>query len=208
LKNGELGDLIEDGYEIVWDSAFSKEQAKELVFEQIESFLDWYQRDFPLDTLFLEEPQPLRLTTVPISFKQACDFIDNYHRHHVSPQGHKFSVGISDGDRIVGVIMAGTPVARHNDDGVTLEITRCCMKSSIYKNGVTKLFSAVYQVAKAMGYKRIISYTLEEESGISLKACGFELNGISDGGSWSSKSRKRIDKAPTGPKKRWIKKIS
>nr|WP_190284971.1 XF1762 family protein [Bacillus sp. S3] len=59
-----------------------------------------------------------------------------------------------------------------------------------------------------MGYTKLITYTLETEDGASLKACGFNLNGISDGGSWSSKSRKRLDKAPTCPKKRWVKKIS
>lgn len=208
LKNGALGDLLDDGYEIIWDSAMSKENAKDLALEQIESFLDWYQRDYPLDTMLLEQPQPLRLETVPISFKKACEFVNEHHRHHVAPQGHKFSVALTDGDKVVGVIMAGTPVSRHMADGVTLEITRCCMKSSIYKNGVTKLFSAVYQAAKAMGYTKIVTYTLEDESGVSLKACGFDLHGVSDGGSWSTKSRPRLDKGPICPKKRWIKKIS
>ncbi|MEK3992787.1 XF1762 family protein [Robertmurraya sp. FSL R5-0851] len=208
LKNGALGDLLDDGYEIIWDSALSKDIAKELVMEQIHTFLDWYQRDIPLERLLLEEPKPLMLETVPLSFKQACEFINTHHRHHQAPQGHRFSVGLSDGKDLVGVAIAGNPVNRYLDDSRTLEITRCCMKSSIYKNGVSKLLSAVYQAGKALGYKRIISYTLEEETGISLKASGFYLDGISEGGSWNCRSRKRTDKAPTGPKKRWVKKIS
>lgn len=208
LGNGELGDLLDDGYEIVWDSALNKETAKKYVLEQIDSFLDWYQKDFPLPSLLVDCPRPLKLETVPISFKEACNFINKYHRHHMAPQGHKFSIGLSDGENLVGVIMAGNPVSRHMDDGRTLEITRCCLRSSIYKNGVSKLFSAVYQAAKAMGYRKIISYTLKEESGVSLRACGFSFDGFSEGGSWNSRTRKRTDKAPTGPKKRWIKKIS
>jgi hypothetical protein len=208
MKRGELWDLLEDGYEIVWDSALSKEVAKQRVYEQIDSFLDWYQKDYPLKQLLLERPQPLKLETVPIGFKEAGEFINKYHRHHVSPQGHKFSIGISDGDKLVGVIMAGHPVGRYNDDGFTLEITRCCLKSSIYKNGITKLYSAVYQAAKAFGYHRLLTFTLDEEKGVSMRACGYELDGITEGGSWNSPSRKRIDKAPVGPKKRWIKRIS
>lgn len=208
IKNGELWDLLQDGYEIVWDSAFTKESAKQYALDQINAFLDWYQLDFPLERLQIEEPKPLKLEPVPITFREACDFINTYHRHHVAPQGHRFSVGLSDGKDLVGVIIAGNPVARWNDDGLTLEITRCCVKSSIYKNGVSKLVSSVYQAAKSMGYKRVLTYILEEESGTSLKACGFQLDRLSEGGSWSSKSRKRVDKAPTGPKKRWIKQIS
>ncbi|QCJ45575.1 hypothetical protein FAY30_26970 (plasmid) [Bacillus sp. S3] len=110
LKDGSLGDLLDDGYEIVWDSAMSKETAKVLALEQIETFLDWYQKDYPLDTMILELPQPLSLVTVPISFREASEFINKHHRHHIAPQGHKFSIGLSDGDKLIGVIMAGNPV--------------------------------------------------------------------------------------------------
>jgi hypothetical protein len=71
MKRGELRDLLEDGYEIVWDSALSKDVAKQRVYEQIDSFLDWYQKDYPLKQLLLERPQPLKLETVPIVFKEA-----------------------------------------------------------------------------------------------------------------------------------------
>ncbi|MFT9494378.1 MULTISPECIES: XF1762 family protein [Bacillota] len=206
-KNGGLGDLLDDGYEIVWDSALSKEAAKKSLNEQIETYLEWYQRDFPLEAFPLEAPSAVKLETVPITFKVATDFVNKHHRHHGAPQGHKFSIGLNDGDRLIGVAIAGNPISRHNDDGRTLEITRCCLKSSVYKNGVSKLLSAVYQVAKAMGYHRIISYTLEEENGISLCASGFYLDRNSCGGSWSSPTRQRVDKAPIGPKKRWTKKI-
>lgn len=88
LKDGALGVLLNDGYEIVWDSALSKGIAQAKAMEQIETFLDWYQQDYPLDRLLIEEPKPLRLETVPLNFKQACEFVNTYHRHHKSPQGH------------------------------------------------------------------------------------------------------------------------
>lgn len=113
LKDGGLADLLDDGYEIIWDSALTKAKAKELVHEQINSFLDWYQKDYPLDTLMLEMPKPLKLRTVPLTFREACEFVNQHHRHHESPQGHKFSIGLSDGDKLVGVAIAGNPVCRH-----------------------------------------------------------------------------------------------
>ncbi|MBN8203906.1 MULTISPECIES: XF1762 family protein [Bacillaceae] len=207
-KRGEMWDLLQDGYDIVWDSAINKEMAKTHVKEQIDAYLDAYQKDYPLVRLPLEDPQPLTLENIPISFKEAKNFIDQHHRHCVAPHGHKFSVGLWDTDVLVGVAIAGLPIARHNNDGFTLEITRCCLKSSIYKNGVSRLISSIYQAGKAMGYRRIVTYTLDEESGVSLRACGFKLEGLSKGGSWNSAARPRIDKGPTGPKKKWVKQIS
>ncbi|WP_053435482.1 XF1762 family protein [Sporosarcina globispora] len=148
MRNGEMWDLLQDGYEIVWDSALSKKAAKEHLYEQIDSFIDWYKRDYPVEVS--EPPRPVSLETVPITFRKACDFINEYHRHHKAPQGHRFSIGLTDGDKLVGVAIAGNPVARHINDGNTLEITRCCTKSGIYKNGITKLISAVYQAAKGL----------------------------------------------------------
>ncbi|MCP1161243.1 MULTISPECIES: XF1762 family protein [Bacillus] len=205
LKNGELWDLLEDDYHIVWDSALSRDSAHENAADQIAAFLDWYQKDIPLESIFLEQPQQLRLQTIPITLKIAQEFISKFHRHNQAPQGHKFSIGLWDHDVLIGVIIAGSPVARHNNNGFTLEITRCCLKSSIYRNGISKMIGSVYQVAKAMGYTKIITYTLDHESGDSLKSCGFELEAITSGGSWNSTARKRENKAPTTPKKRWVK---
>ena len=56
-----------------------------------------------------------------------------------------------------------------------------------------------------MGYKRLITYTLEQENGSSMKATGFECIGLSKGGSWNGNTRKRIDKHPTCKKYRWEK---
>lgn len=66
------------------------------------------------------------LEVVPITLKEANAFVEQNHRHHGPTVGHKFSIGLSDGEKIVGVAIVGRPVARHLDDGWTLEVNRLC----------------------------------------------------------------------------------
>lgn len=144
------------------------------------------------------------LVLQPISYKEACDFILQHHSHHLPPQGWKFGVAVNDGENIVGVVTVGRPVARALDDGWTLEITRCCTDGTV-KNVASMLYGAAWRAAKAMGYKRLITYTLETETGTSLIAAGFKEIYKTSGGSWSCKSRPRIDKHPLGVKTLWDK---
>jgi hypothetical protein len=172
---------------LIWDSARSYKEA----VEEAKSFYS---------------ASELKLETRPISFREARTFIDEYHRHHVAPQGNKFSIALYDGDLVVGVIIAGRPISRHQDDQLTLEVTRCCVKEA-YKNGVSKLYSSVCRVAEAMGYRRVITYTLTDESGASMRASNFKLMKKTNGGSWNSACCQRNDKHPTGPKYLWERQI-
>ena len=86
--------------------------------------------------------------------------------------GHKFSIGLSDGDKIVGVAIVGRPVARHLDDGWTLEVNRLCTDGT--RNACSMLYAAAWRAARAMGYKRIVTYILESENGASLRASGWK----------------------------------
>ncbi len=192
LTDEELGDgdtyildyLIEDGYEEFCNIFHSYQKAT--------SYMKEFYDDF----------KPLKFEAVPITFKQASNFVNKYHRHHVAPQGYKFGVAVTDGDIIVGVAIAGRPVSRIRDDQKTIEVRRLCVKHG-YKNVCSILYSKVNRIAKEMGYEKVITYTLEQEIGTSLIATGFECIGINKGGSWSSKRRPRKDKAPTEPKKIW-----
>jgi len=176
-----LGDLMDDGWEIFCDLCHTHKQAV------------MYMNDyFPEYTL-------MRYQIVPITFKEAKLFVGKYHRHHVAPQGCKFAVAATDGEIILGVIVAGRPVSRYRDDGKTLEVTRLCVKKG-YKNLCSLLYSKVSHIAKEMGYQNLITYTLLEESGKSLLASGFTLIGSNRGGSWNSKSRRRMDKHPVAGK--------
>jgi hypothetical protein len=59
-----------------------------------------------------------------MSLADANDFVSKHHRHHGRVVGHKFSIGAALDDLLVGVVIVGRPVARHRDDGLTLEVTR------------------------------------------------------------------------------------
>lgn len=109
---------------------------------------------------------------IPVTFKSACAFVTAFHRHNKPPVGHKFSIGLqSDDERLIGVAMAGRPVARHFDDGLTLEVNRTCTDGTLNANSM--LYGAVWRAAKAMGYMRCITYTQQDESGSSLRAAGW-----------------------------------
>jgi hypothetical protein len=142
------------------------------------------------------------LHLAPISLKDACQYIADYHRHHKPPQGHKFSIAARDEAlKLRGVVIVGRPVARMLDDGYTAEVTRLCTDGE--KNCCSLLYAAAARAAKAMGYRKVITYILESESGASLKASGWKFERAAGGGSWSVPSRPRIDKHPLEPKQLW-----
>ncbi|MEB9897768.1 GNAT family N-acetyltransferase [Bacillus cereus] len=151
---------------------------------------------------FYPEYIKFKARPVPISFsfRTACEFINKHHRHHNAPQGMKFAIGMSNGQKTVGVLIAGRPVSRHRDDGLTLEVTRLCVLQA-YRHVCSQLYAVARRIARELGYRSIITYTLEEESGASLRAIGFQLVGVSNRGSWNSSMRKREDKHPIGRKK-------
>ena len=137
----------------------------------------------------------------PITYQEACDFIDRHHRHHLPPQGWKFGIAVNNGIKIVGVITIGRPVARHLDNGWTLEVTRSCTDGT--KNANSILYGAARRATFALGYKRLITYTLKSESGTSLKAAGWKCIGEAGGGTWNRNERPRVDKHPVGQKLLW-----
>lgn len=137
----------------------------------------------------------------PINFDEACAFVRRFHRHHNPSVGWKFGIAANDGEKVVGVVMVGRPVARHLDDGWVLEVTRCCTDGT--KNAASMLYGAAWRAAKALGYKRLITYTLAEEPGTSLKAAGWKELYTTKGGSWSVPSRPRVDTHPLGQKTLW-----
>lgn len=142
-----------------------------------------------------------KLELQPITFKEAARFVKLHHRHHQPPQGAKFAIGLNNGERVVGVIIVGRPVARKLDDGYTAEVTRCCTDGT--KHAPSKLYAAAWRAARAMGYRRLITYTLEREPGTSLIAAGWKEVGSTPGRSWSVPSRPRVDTHPLGQKTLW-----
>ncbi|SRR5581483_4022642 len=138
------------------------------------------------------------LALQPITFKDAKAFIAAHHRHHAPPRGWKFGVGCASVGRLVGIVTVGRPVARHYDDGWTLEVTRLCTDGT--RNACSFLYAAAGKITRALGYRRLITYTLPEEGGASLKGAGWRLIGERGGGSWSRIRRPREDKHATQKK--------
>ena len=140
----------------------------------------------------------------PCDYATAREFVKLNHRHNKSPAGHKFSIACYDGDRLCGVCMVGRPVGRFLDDGLTLEVNRCCTDGT--RNACTMLYGAATRAAMALGYKRIITYTRESEPGTSLKASNWICDGKAGGTHWTGKRyAEQIEMPLDEMKVRWSK---
>jgi hypothetical protein len=144
----------------------------------------------------------MALYLAPCNRDEANAFIRQHHRHHGPVVGCVCCVSCCDADRVVGVAIVGRPVARGLQDGWTAEVTRLCVLSEA-RNAASKLYAACWRACRALGYRRLVTYTLPEEGGASLRGAGWRCIGQTGGGSWSCPSRPRIDKHPLQCKLRW-----
>jgi hypothetical protein len=109
--------------------------------------------------------------------REANEFVAAFHRHNKPVRGALFQVGASDGERLVGVGIAGRPVARMLQDGVTAEVLRCCVLDDAPKGSCSFLYGALWRAAKALGWRKLVTYTLASESGASMRGAGWTLVG-------------------------------
>jgi hypothetical protein len=152
---------------------------------------------------------------VPLTLAEARRYVAEHHRHNEPPRGHKFSIGLRKDGELVGVVIASRPVARGADDGSTIELIRVTTEGD--KNACSRLYGAACRAAEAMGYRRVITYTLAEEPGTSLRASGFTDDGrLPARGDWQHTTGPRSGdmprlwepaKMPTGPKVRWVRQL-
>ena len=140
----------------------------------------------------------MSLTVCPLTFAVACAFVVRRHRHHRPPVGHRFSLGVADDAGVVrGGAIVGRPGARMYDDGLTLEVTRSCTDGTPHVNSA--LYGAAWRATKALGYRRLITYTQAGESGSSLRAAGWRV--IAERPprpGWDMPGRPRVDTHPVG----------
>jgi hypothetical protein len=145
-----------------------------------------------------------RFVAVPLTQKEAKEFITRYHRHHKPSVGDIFRIGLANNTKLVGVAMVGRPVSRRLDDNTTAEVTRCCIRDiPEARHAASALYAKCWRVARELGFTRLITYTLDSESGISLIATGWHIVHKTPGGSWSCNSRLRNDEHPLCPKILW-----
>lgn len=140
----------------------------------------------------------------PLTIREAVAFVNRHHRHHrMSRYGQAlFAIGAAtEEDGVCGVVVVGRPKARMADNGWAAEVVRLCTTG--LRNVCSMLYQAAWRAARAMGYTKLITYTLPEEGGASLRAAGWKEVGKAGGGSWNRKSRPRVDTHPTQQKLRW-----
>tara|TARA_R100000455_G_C6153525_1_gene41717 strand:- start:20 stop:484 length:465 start_codon:yes stop_codon:yes gene_type:complete len=111
---------------------------------------------------------------IPLTLKKANDFVTEHHRHSKRCRGHKFSIGANYEGDMIGVAMCGRPLSRRLDEQFTLEVLRVCIKEPIIKNACSFLYGRCARIWREMGGKKILTYTLEHESGSSMKAVGWK----------------------------------
>jgi hypothetical protein len=143
------------------------------------------------------------LELVPVHLKEADRFVERYHRHLGRSVGGKFAIGAATVDggvidaSIVGVVVVGRPVARHFDDGWTLEVNRLATDGTPHAGSM--LYAAAWRATRALGYRRLITYTLRSESGSSLRAAGWRI--VGERGprkGWTTTTRPRVDHGADG----------
>jgi hypothetical protein len=148
------------------------------------------------------------LRVVPVTREQANQFVRSLHRHSRPVVGDKCAIGAVLDGRLVGVAIVGRPVAIPLDDNTSAEITRVCTDGT--HNACSFLYGAARRLAFAMGYERVLTYTLPEEGGASLRAAGFRLDKTDAGGPaalWHSRPRrtaKPVGDDLIGGKWRWV----
>jgi hypothetical protein len=143
----------------------------------------------------------MSLTIIPMALEGANLFVERHHRHSVPTVGHKFSIGCWDGNEIVGVAIVGRPVARGLDDGWVLEVLRVCTLGE--RNACSMLYASCWRAARALGYRKLVTYTLKTEPGSSLKAAGWKIVGEVTKRSWDTPTRPRVDRDERQERFRW-----
>ncbi len=152
----------------------------------------------------MSERSRRRFTTRWVSLRTAAAFVARHHRHHEPPQGGIVALGLWEVDQLVGVGILGRPVSRELERQGVCELTRSCVLEDC-RDAASALDGRMRRLAQALGFVRLTTYTLPEESGASLRAAGWQPDlELVGGGEWSRPSRLRNDAtAPTSRKRRW-----
>ena len=150
----------------------------------------------------------MNLSVVPLDLREANAVVSAWHRHHQPCQGHRFSLGCVDQNGVLhGAVIVGRPVARlAGSPRQVLEVTRLVTDGT--PNACSMLYGAAARAGKAMGFRRIQTYILDEETGVSLRASGWTCEGLAGGGQWKhTDGRPRRTDQPTQVKTRWAREL-
>lgn len=149
----------------------------------------------------------MTLRAVPVTLARANAFVARAHRHHPPVVGHRFSVGAMAPHGLCGVAIVGHPIARTLDQRRIVEVNRLCTDG--FRMACSFLYGVSARAAAALGYYAIVTYTLDEEGGASLRGAGW-WGELVEGSArtWHTPS----DPSRTGglakPKWRWVRFLS
>lgn len=139
-----------------------------------------------------------------VELSEANAFVAALHRHHKPVVGHRFSIGVKCGETLVGCVIVGRPVARQSDQKNIAEVTRLVTDGT--KNACSFLYAQAARAARELGFERIQTFVLPSESGVSLRASGWECLGTTKVGSWQTRPGRRTDQ-PQEQKVKWEKRL-
>jgi hypothetical protein len=144
------------------------------------------------------------MKVVPITIKEANKIVGDHHRHNNPTGGGKFAIGAEHDGRLVGAVIVGRPIARLLDNPGSAEITRLVVTPNAPRNTCSFLYGAARRVWQAMGGQKILTYTLKQESGDSLRGAGWNKAADCKPATWTRPNRERKDQAVyRNPKIRW-----
>jgi hypothetical protein len=149
----------------------------------------------------------MTLQATPLTLKNANAFVAEHHRHNKPVVGHRFSIGAVADQCLVGVAIVGRPISRNFDYQEVAEVLRLCVMDASPKNTCSFLYGACWRAWKAMGGRRIITYTLARESGASLRGAGWvrsrEISARNQA-DWTNRGGNRVPQLVVGEAKiRW-----
>jgi hypothetical protein len=146
----------------------------------------------------------MEMKIVPITIKEANGVVGEHHRHSNPTHGGKWAIGCEHDGKLVGACIVGRPIARLLDTNKTAEVTRLVTTPDAPSNTCSFLYSAARRVWSAMGGHKILTYTLQKESGASLKGAGWTEAARVSGGQWNraNRNRKKLE-IYNQPKIRW-----
>lgn len=152
----------------------------------------------------------MKLEIVPMSLREANDFVASYHRHNgrTSRNGGRFAIGAAMEDQLVGVAIVGNPLSASFMGQRIAEVLRLCTLDAAPKGCCSALYAACWRAWRAMGGLKLITYTLQTESGASLRGAGWKVvgetgaNGVREGG-WNKGTARRWQPIYGQQKFRW-----
>ena len=159
-------------------------------------------------------PDAVRLRVVAVTPAAAQRYVAAMHRHHGPvPGGYAYwaLACVVPGGAVCGVAIVGRPTNRNSDTPGRVEVLRVATDGTT--NACSALYGAAARTAKAAGCFEIITYTLESESGASLRGAGWtmEKDGIR---SWWTHQSGQADGRIVKPrahyderKRRWAKRL-